>query len=316
MSTALITHPDCLKHEVPPGHPERPERLSEILKLLYTPEFDGLLRREASLAGMDAIIRVHSEDHVRDLLDSIPQSGFVRLDSDTMASPGSGDAALRAAGAVVLAIDMVMAGEVANAFCAVRPPGHHATRSESMGFCLFNNVAIGALHARAIHGLKRIAVVDFDVHHGNGTQDTFSFDRELFYASTHQWPLYPGTGRPSETGIDHNVLNLPLTPGASGKEFRRAFETSVIPALSDFRPDFLIISAGFDAHRADPLAQLQLEETDFAWATEALCALARKACDGRVVSALEGGYDLDATARSARAHLRAMMAAGSGTMHG
>jgi acetoin utilization deacetylase AcuC-like enzyme len=316
MTTALITHPDCLKHEVPPGHPERPERLSEILKLLDTPEFAGLLRRGAPLADIDAIIRVHSEDHVRELLDSIPQSGFSRLDSDTMASPGSGKAALRAAGAVVLAVDMVMAGEAANAFCAVRPPGHHATRTESMGFCLFNSVAIGAFHARAVHGLKRIAVVDFDVHHGNGTQDIFSSDRELFYASTHQWPLYPGTGRPSETGIDHNVLNLPLTPGASGKDFRRALETSLIPALSDFRPDFLIISAGFDAHRADPLAQLQLEEADFGWATEVLCAVARTACNGRVVSALEGGYDLDATAHSARAHLRAMMAAGSGILHG
>jgi acetoin utilization deacetylase AcuC-like enzyme len=316
MTTALITHPDCLKHEIPPGHPERPERLSEILKLLDTPEFAVLQRREAPLAELDAIIRVHSEDHVRALLASIPQSGFVRLDSDTMASPGSGKAALRAAGAVVLAIDMVMAGEVANAFCAVRPPGHHATRSESMGFCLFNSVAIGAFHARAVHGLKRIAVVDFDVHHGNGTQDIFSSDRELFYASTHQWPLYPGTGRPSETGIDHNVLNLPLTPGASGKEFRRVLETSLIPALSEFRPDFVIISAGFDAHRADPLAQLQLEEADFGWATEVICATARSACNGRVVSALEGGYGLDATARSARAHLRAMMAAGAGILHG
>jgi len=316
MTTALITHPACLKHEVPPGHPERPERLHEVLKLLDTAEFAGLLRREAPRADMDALIRVHLEEHVRELLDSIPDSGFVRLDSDTMASPGSGEAALRAAGAVVLAIDMVMAGEVANAFCAVRPPGHHATPGEAMGFCLFNNVAIGALHARAIHGLKRIAVVDFDVHHGNGTQDIFSSDRELFYASTHQWPLYPGTGRPSETGIEHNVLNLPLAPGASGKEFRRAVETAIIPALSEFRPEFLIISAGFDAHRADPLAQLQLEDADFGWATEVLCGLAQKLCDGRVVSALEGGYDLDATARSARAHLRAMMSAGSGSIHG
>lgn len=316
MKTALITHPDCLEHEVPPGHPERPDRLREILKLLDTPEFAGLVRREAPRAGLEAVIRVHSEDHVRGLLDSIPKSGFVRLDSDTMASPGSGEAALRAAGAVVLAIDMVMAGEIENAFCAVRPPGHHATPSESMGFCLFNNVAIGALHARAIHGLKRVAVVDFDVHHGNGTQDIFTADPELFYASTHQWPLYPGTGRPGETGIEHNVLNLPLTPGASGKEFRRAFETALMPALTEFRPDFLIISAGFDAHRADPLAQLQLEEADFGWATEVLCAVARKLCNGRVVSALEGGYDLEATARSARAHLRALMAAGSGSIYG
>ncbi len=309
MTTALITHPDCLKHEVPPGHPERPARLSEILGLLDAPEFASVIRREAPRADMAAICRAHAEDHVLDLLDSIPDTGFVRLDSDTLASPGSGEAALRAAGAVLLAIDMVMAGEVKNAFCAVRPPGHHATRTEAMGFCLLNNVAIGALHARAIHGLKRVAVVDFDVHHGNGTQDIFFADPDLFYASTHQWPLYPGTGRTNETGADHNVVNRPLPPGASGREFRKAFEAGVLPALSEFRPEFVIISAGFDAHRADPLAQLQLDDDDFAWATEALCEIARKSCHGRVVSALEGGYDLAATARSARAHLRALIGA-------
>jgi acetoin utilization deacetylase AcuC-like enzyme len=316
MTTALITHPDCLKHEVPPGHPERPARLSEILALLDTPEFAGLIRREAPRADMAAVTRAHTEEYVSDLLNSIPESGFARIDSDTLASPGTGEAALRAAGAVVLAIDMVMAGEVKNAFCAVRPPGHHATRAEAMGFCLFNNVAIGALHARATHGLKRIAVVDFDVHHGNGTQDIFFSDPDLFYASTHQWPLYPGTGRPSETGIGSNIVNRPLPPGASGQEFRNAFETGVLPALSEFQPEFVIISAGFDAHRADPLAQLALEENDFAWATEALCQIAQNSCDGRVVSALEGGYDLAATACSARAHLRALIAAGSGNRNG
>jgi acetoin utilization deacetylase AcuC-like enzyme len=315
MKTALISHPDCLKHELPPGHPERPARLREILKILDVPEFDGLLRREAPRAETATLLRAHSKDHVSGILDAIPKSGFVSLDSDTLASPGSGEAALRAAGAVVLAIDMVMAGEVRNAFCAVRPPGHHATPNQAMGFCLFNNVAIGALHARAIHGLQRIAVVDFDVHHGNGTQDIFTSDRELFYASTHQSPLYPGTGRSSETGIDHNVVNMPLAPGASGTEFRQAFETGVLPALSAFEPDFLIISAGFDAHRADPLAQLGLDEDDFAWATEALCLAADRTCGGRVVSSLEGGYDLGATARSARAHIRVLMAAAAGNRH-
>ena len=316
MTTALITHPDCLKHELPPGHPERPARLQYILNTLDTAEFVGLIRREAPKAGLESLARAHSEAYVRDVLGSIPKSGFVSLDSDTLASPGTGDAALRAAGAVVLAIDMIMAGEVKNAFCAVRPPGHHATPTQAMGFCVFNNVAVGALHARAVHGLKRIAVVDFDVHHGNGTQDIFTPDAGLFYASTHQWPLYPGTGRVSETGVAHNVVNRPLPPGASGEEFRNAFETGVLPALSSFRPDLLIISAGFDAHLADPLAQLRLEEDDFAWATAQICAIAAKTCAGRVVSALEGGYDLDATARSARAHVRALIAAGSGTIYG
>lgn len=316
MTTALITHADCLKHELPPGHPERPARLEYILKILDTPEFAGLIRKEAPKADRQSLARAHSETYVRDVLGSIPKFGFASLDSDTLASSGTGDAALRAAGAVILAIDMVMAGEVTNGFCAVRPPGHHATPTQAMGFCLFNNVAVGALHARAAHGVKRIAVVDFDVHHGNGTQDIFTPDPELFYASTHQWPLYPGTGRVNETGVAHNVVNRPLPPGASSEQFRNAFETGVLPALSAFRPDLLIISAGFDAHRSDPLAQLRLDEDDFAWATEAMCAIAANSCAGRVVSALEGGYDLDATARSARAHVRALIAAGSGNVHG
>jgi len=309
MTTALITHPDCLRHELPPGHPERPARLTTVLNLLNTPEFAGLLRREAPIADSASLTRAHSEEHVRTILDAIPDTGFAGIDSDTLVSPGSGDAALRAAGAVVLAVDLVMTGQATNAFCAVRPPGHHATPTQAMGFCLFNNVAIGALHARASHGLKRVAVVDFDVHHGNGTQDIFSPDRELFYASTHQWPLYPGTGRPGETGIDHNVVNRPLPPGAGSEAFRQEMESGILPALLAFRPEFLLISAGFDAHGADPLAQLRLNEDDFAWATTALCGLADRVCGGRVVSALEGGYDLDATARSARAHVRALMAA-------
>jgi acetoin utilization deacetylase AcuC-like enzyme len=316
MTTALITHPDCLQHELPPGHPERPARLQYVLNALDAPEFAALIRKEAPKAPIEALARAHSQGYVRDILGSIPKSGFASLDSDTIASPGTGNAALRAAGAVILAIDMVAGGEVRNAFCAVRPPGHHATPTQAMGFCLFNNVAVGALHARATHGLKRIAVVDFDVHHGNGTQDIFTPDADLFYASTHQWPLYPGTGRLNETGAAHNVVNRPLPPGASGTEFRNAFETGILPALSAFRPDLLIISAGFDAHKADPLAQLRLEEEDFAWATEQICAIAAKTCSGRVVSALEGGYDLEATARSARAHVRALMAAAAGSMDG
>ena len=309
MTTALITHPACLGHEPPAGHPERPARLREVLKALETSEFGGLLRKPAPKASHEALARAHSEEFVDSMLRAIPESGFARLDSDTIASPGTGDAALHAAGAVVLAIDMVMANEVKNAFCAVRPPGHHATQNQAMGFCLFNNVAVGALHARAVHGLRRIAVVDFDVHHGNGTQAIFESDAELFYGSTHQSPLYPGTGRIDETGVAHNIFNVPLPPGAAGAQFRRAFETVLLPALDQFQPELLIISAGFDAHRDDPLAQLRLDESDFGWATEMLCASAERMCRGRVVSALEGGYDLEATARSASAHVRALMAA-------
>ena len=309
MATALITHPACLLHETPPGHPERAARLSEVLKQLDGPEFSSLKRKEAPKATQAMISRVHDADFVEEVLAAIPKSGYVQIDADTVASPGSGEAALRAAGAVVQAVDMVMSGEVKNAFCAVRPPGHHATPVRAMGFCIFNSVAVGAAHARDAHGLKKVAVVDFDVHHGNGTQDMFTADPNLFYASTHQSPLYPGTGRADEHGVAHNIVNAPLPPGASGAEFRRAFETVILPALERFAPELLIISAGFDAHRDDPLAQLRLDETDFAWATEKLCGVATRVCKGRVVSSLEGGYDLQATARSAGAHVRAMMAA-------
>jgi acetoin utilization deacetylase AcuC-like enzyme len=309
MTTALITHPACLLHEPPPGHPERPARLAEVLKALDRDEFRPLLRMPAPKASEEALRRVHDSDFVTEVLEAIPQSGYAQMDSDTIASPGTGEAILRAAGAVVLGVDMVMTGEAKNVFCAVRPPGHHATQVRAMGFCFFNSVAVGALHARAVHGLTRIAVVDFDVHHGNGTQAMFTADPALLYASTHQSPLYPGTGRPDETGIAHNIINAPLAPGAGGPEFRRAFEREILPALTNFAPELVIISAGFDAHRDDPLAQLRLDESDFAWATEAICRIAKQSCQGRVVSALEGGYDLDATARSAGAHVRALMAA-------
>jgi acetoin utilization deacetylase AcuC-like enzyme len=296
-------------HETPPGHPERPARLSEVLKQLDAPEFTALKRKEAPKATQAMIARVHDADFVEDVLAAIPKSGYAQIDADTVASPGSGEAALRAAGAVVQGVDLVMSGEVKNAFCAVRPPGHHATQVRAMGFCLFNSVAVAAAHARDAHGLKKIAVVDFDVHHGNGTQAMFTADPNLFYASTHQSPLYPGTGRADETGVAHNIVNVPLPPGAGSTEFRRAFELVILPALERFAPELLIISAGFDAHRDDPLAQLRLDETDYGWATEKLCGVAARVCQGRVVSALEGGYDLQATARSAGAHVRAMMAA-------
>jgi acetoin utilization deacetylase AcuC-like enzyme len=238
----------------------------------------------------------------------VPRQGHAAIDADTVLSPGSGEAALRAAGAVCAAVDAVMAGEATNAFCAVRPPGHHAEPERAMGFCLFNSVAIGARRAREAHGLERVAVVDFDVHHGNGTQAAFEHDPRVFYGSTHQWPLYPGTGSARERGVG-NIVNAPLRPMSGSAEFRRAFNEFILPALEDFRPDFLLVSAGFDAHRRDPLAQLLLDEGDYGWVTERLLDLAARHCQGRLVSTLEGGYDLDALAASAAAHVAALLAA-------
>ncbi len=291
------------------GHPERHDRLRAILRALDLPEFSGLLRREAPLAEPRRLTLAHSERHVDRVLGAIPPMGRAMLDGDTVVSPGSREAALRAAGAAIAAVDAVLAGEGQNAFCAVRPPGHHAEPEQAMGFCLFNNVAIAGLHARDRHALKRIAVVDFDVHHGNGTQAIFERDPDLFYASTHQWPLYPGTGRADERGCAGNIVNAPLPPGAGSREFRAAMERIVLPALDAFRPDIVLISAGFDAHRADPLAGLNLTEEDFGWVTSALCELAGRHAGGRVVSALEGGYNLKALADSAATHVRALMAA-------
>ena len=308
MSTALITHPACLRHEPPPGHPERPARLQSILSALEAEEFRPLLRKEAPEASLDALSRVHERDYIEEVLAAIPTSGVVQFDADTLVSPGSREAILRAAGALILGVDTVIKGEAKNVFCAIRPPGHHALPARAMGFCIFNNVAVGAAHARAAHGLGRVAVVDFDVHHGNGTEAMFFADPGLFYASTHQWPLYPGTGRPGEARPDH-IVDLPLAPGAGGAEFRRAFSDSLLPALNRFRPEIVFISAGFDAHQDDPLAQLRLVESDYFWATEQLCAAADRHCQGRVVSTLEGGYDLAALARSAKAHVQALMAA-------
>ncbi len=306
LTTALFTHPACLAHDMGRGHPERPARLQAILDALDKPEFAALDRREAPPASVEEIASVHDRDYVEEVLRAVPKTGLAQLDPDTALSPHSGEAALRAAGAVVAAVDAVATGEAANAFCAVRPPGHHAERAAAMGFCLFNNVAIGAMHARLRHGLRRVAVMDFDVHHGNGTQHMFERDPALFYASTHQWPLYPGTGAREERGVG-NICNAPLPAGAGSAEFRAAMSRDVLPAIAAFKPDLLMISAGFDAHRADPLASLELEADDFAWATAELMAVAAKCCAGRVVSTLEGGYDLAALAESAAAHVRALM---------
>ena len=309
MATLLLTHPACLDHDPGPYHPECPARLRAVLGALEKPEFDGLLRREAPRAEDRHLMLAHPAWFIDRVLGAIPPQGRHGIDGDTVVSPGSGEAALRAAGAVVAAIDAVVAGEAANAFCAVRPPGHHAEPDRSMGFCLFNNVAVGALHARVAHGLTRVAVIDFDVHHGNGTQAMFERDPDLFYASTHQWPLYPGTGARSERGCG-NIVNVPLPSHAGSREFRLAMEEEVLPALDRFAPELVMISAGFDAHEADPLASLRLCEADYAWVTSALAELAARHGKGWVVSTLEGGYDLEALAASAAAHVRALMAAG------
>jgi acetoin utilization deacetylase AcuC-like enzyme len=307
MTTLLYTHEACFGHDTGRHHPESPARLRAVLDGLSGSGFAALVRREAPLTDRGELGRAHDPRFVDAVLAAIPAEGHAALDADTIISPGSGEAALRAAGAVVAAVDAVVAGEAANAFCAVRPPGHHAEFARAMGFCLFNNVAVGARRARQVHRLERVAAIDFDVHHGNGTQAIFEDDPHFFYASTHQWPLYPGTGGRNETGVG-NIVNAPLRPMAGSAEFRTAVNELILPALEDFRPDLIMISAGFDAHRADPLAQLNLVEADYAWVTERLLECAARHCGGRVVSSLEGGYDLEALAASAAAHVGALMA--------
>ncbi len=309
MTTALFTHYACLDHVTPPGHPESPERLRAVLAALSDPAFAALARGEAARADPETLALVHPAAFVSRVLASVPARGLKQIDGDTTLSPGSGEAILRAAGGVIAAVDAVLTGEAKNAFAAVRPPGHHAEPGTAMGFCVFNNIAVGAQRARAAHGLKRVAVVDFDVHHGNGTQAAFERDSDLFFASTHQWPLYPGTGLPQERGISGNVLNVPLPPRSGSDEFRAAFAELVLPALDAFKPELVMISAGFDAHAADPLADLRLHEADYEWATARLCEIADIHAKGRVVSTLEGGYDLEALAASAAAHVAALMAA-------
>ena len=309
MTTLLFTHPACLEHDPGQGHPESPARLEAVLTALDAPGFDGLERLEAPLVEAVHLARIHPAPYIEAVFDAIPGSGSAGLDPDTLVSPGSGEAAKRAAGAVCAAVGAVVAGEGGNAFCAVRPPGHHAEPIRAMGFCLFNSVAVGALQAREAHGLRRVAVVDFDVHHGNGTQAAFWEDPDLFYASTHQMPLYPGTGGADERGMSGNIVNVPLAPMAGSLEFRHGMRETILPALIRFEPEFVLISAGFDAHEDDPLAGLCLHEDDYAWVTNELLAVARDFCGGRLVSSLEGGYSLGALARSAAAHVSALMAA-------
>lgn len=299
MATALITHKACFDHITPPGHPEQVARLDAVLGAI---EGINLKRVEAPLAAEDDLLRCHPKSHLTAIHAACPEEGWKSLDADTHMSAGSLEAAYRAAGAAVKAVDLVMEGDVQNAFAAVRPPGHHAERETAMGFCLFGSVAVAAKHALAFHGLKRVAIIDFDVHHGNGTQDLVEDDAGILFISSHQMPLYPGTGAADETGVG-NVLNIPLEEATTGEGFRKAYEEQVFPRLNDFAPELVLISAGFDAHEADPLAGLQLDEDDFAWVTQRLCDVADTHCAGRVVSCLEGGYDLDSLGRSARAHV-------------
>ena len=307
MTTLYISHPCFLAHETPPGHPERPDRLRAVERVLEQEKFQLLARGKAPRAGRGEIGLVHPETLLQQLEEAAPQAGLSVIDADTTMSPGTLEAAYHAAGAACAAVDAVIAREADNAFCGVRPPGHHAEQQRAMGFCFFNNAAIAARHAQTRHGIGRVAIIDWDVHHGNGTQDIFWADPTVMYCSTHEMPLYPGTGAPGERGEFDTVVNAPLRAGDGGSVFRDAFETLLLPRLERFQPELVIISAGFDAHRRDPLANLELDESDFALATRQLMALADKHAGGRLVSVLEGGYDLVGLARSVEAHVDVLM---------
>jgi acetoin utilization deacetylase AcuC-like enzyme len=307
MTTLLLGHPAALDHQTPLGHPERADRIRAIERALEQERFAPLLREPAPRAELDAIVRVHPEAYVKAIREAAPRDGSVHLDADTVMSPGTLEAALRGAGGAVQAVDEVMGGKVGNAFVAMRPPGHHAERTRAMGFCFFNNAAIAARHAQVKHGAERVAIVDWDVHHGNGTQDIFWRDPSVLYASTHEMPLYPGTGALSERGDYDTIVNAPLNAGDGSEIFREAFETAILPRVDAFRPDLLVISAGFDAHWRDPLASLNLTEADFGWATRKLMELAERHCEGRILSVLEGGYDLEGLSKSVAAHVDALM---------
>ena len=303
----LYTHPACLHHDPGPGHVEQPARLRVVLQALDRDHFSAVDRIEAPRVTREQLLRVHDQHHVARILSSNPAAGDTfLLDADTVMSSGSAEAALRAAGATVAAVDAVLGGAARRAFCAVRPPGHHATADEAMGFCLFNNIAVAAAHALAVHGLQRVAIADFDVHHGNGTQAIFEHDPRVMFASSHQSPLYPGTGSEDEHGVG-NIVNGTLPPGAGSHEFRNLWNDVLLPRLRAFEPQLLLISAGFDAHADDPLADIRLGQDDYAWITDRLVALAREHADGRIVSSLEGGYNLAALASSSRAHVSALM---------
>jgi acetoin utilization deacetylase AcuC-like enzyme len=307
MSTLLISHPAFLQHLTPAGHPERPDRLRAIEQALEAEKFQALAREQAPMANVETVALCHPMDYIVELREASPKEGMVQLDADTSMSPGTFEAALRAVGGAVLAVDEVLTKKAKNAFVAARPPGHHAETARPMGFCLFDNAAIAARHAQKQHGIGRAAIVDFDVHHGNGSQEIFWADKSVMYCSTHQMPLFPGTGAVIESGAHNTVVNAPLRPGDGGEAFRAAFEERILPRLRDFRPELFIISAGFDAHMRDPLANINLTEADFVWATQKLMDVADQCAEGRVVSLLEGGYDLRALGNSVAAHVTTLM---------
>jgi len=307
MSTLLLSHSACLEHDAGAGHPERPDRLRAIEQALENEKFQTLERVQAPRAAPEIVALCHPIEYIEAIQDAVPDQGLVHLDADTAMSPGSLEAALRAVGGGMQAVDEVMTGKAHNAFVAVRPPGHHAETARPMGFCLFNSAAIAARYAQQKHGAERAALVDFDVHHGNGSQDIFWADKSVMYCSTHEMPLYPGTGARSERGDFDNIVNAPLTAGDGGEAFRAAFETAILPRLRAFKPDVLVISAGFDAHTRDPLANLNLVEADYTWVTQKLMEIADASAQGRIVSMLEGGYDLQGLSRSVAAHVTALM---------
>ena len=306
MTVLLYSHPSCLKHDPGQGHPERPERLSAVLNALAAPIFSTLDRREAPLATTDQLTRVHDQAYVEQLLLDVPCFGTLNLDQDTVISSGSGEAALRAAGAVCAAVDAVMESAAQRAFCAIRPPGHHAGPNHAMGFCLFNNIAIGAAHALAMYGIERLAIIDFDVHHGNGTQTIFSCETKVLLIGSQQVPLYPGTGTSSEVGAG-NIVNMPLTPGSGRKEFEAQWRKHGFPRLIAFEPNLILLSAGFDGHRDDPLSQLNLLETDYVWLTNEIVKISERSAGGRIISSLEGGYNLAALSETCAAHVAALL---------
>jgi acetoin utilization deacetylase AcuC-like enzyme len=310
MTTLVYTHAACFDHRPGPGHPESPERLEAVLRALRSPEFAALEWRDAPMGTLEQVRLIHDDAFIDEVAQIAPRQGYVPLDAgDTVMSPGSWEAVMRCVGAACAGVGAVLSGEARNVFCATRPCGHHAEPAKAMGFCIFNQAAIAAAYAYEVHMLERVAVVDFDVHHGNGTQAAFFNRPELFYASSHQSPLYPGTGARSETGVNHNIVNVPLPPGCDSTYFRARIEAEMLPVLRGFKPQLIVVSAGFDAHRLDPLAGLNLEDSDFQWITSELVRIADETCDGRIVSILEGGYSLDGLATGAMAHVRALMGA-------
>lgn len=309
MATRLYEHPIFLEHITPSGHPERPDRLRSLNIALEHPNFERLDRKEAPQANEDAVLLAHPEEHLLAVMRQIPEEDgeINRIEADTYVSQKSLQAALTGIGAAMAAVDDVFTGAADNVFVAARPPGHHAETAKAMGFCLFNNVATAARHAQKAHGAERVAIIDWDVHHGNGTQDIFWNDTSVLFCSTHQMPLYPWSGDKNETGVKNNVVNAPLSPNTGSEHFREAFKSRVLPAIADFSPDLILISAGFDAHHRDPLAQINLVGEDFDWATGRLLEMADKYTSNRVVSLLEGGYDLEGLAESAAMHILRMM---------